>query len=139
MIDGPPELMLLTVDLDEHLVQMPPPSAGFHTLDPSLSDLGRKHRAEPVPPKSHSLMTDIDAAFVQQILDISKGQRETDVHHHRQADNLTARFEVAKWVRFGHPVRLRNHPARLKIICSDSAPERVRLWVRSEIGGTGLQ
>ena len=126
MIDGPPEVMLLTVDLDEHLVKMPAPSAGFHTLDPSLSDLGRKHRAEPVPPVSHRFMADIDAAFMQQVFDISKGQRETDVQHYRQADNLTARFEVAKWVRIRHPVRLRNRPARLKLICSDSTPHSAK-------------
>ena len=47
-------------------------------------------------------MANIDAALVQQILDIPKGQRETSVEHHRQADNLAARFEVAKWIRFGH-------------------------------------
>ena len=102
MIDGSPKVMLLTVDLDEHLVQMPPPSAGLHALNPSLSDLGSEHRAEPVPPVSHRFMADIDAAFVQQILDISKGQRETDVQLYRQADYLTARFEIAKWIRFGH-------------------------------------
>ena len=65
-------------------------------------------------------MADIDAAFVQQVFDISKRQRKTDVKHHRQTDNLTARFEIAKWIRFGHPARLRNHPARLKQFCSDS-------------------
>ena len=88
MIDGPPKVMSLTVDLDEHLVQMPSPPAGFHPLNPSLSDLGRKHRTEPVPPVSHRFMADINAAFVQQIFDISKGQRERDVQHHRQADDL---------------------------------------------------
>jgi len=46
MIDDPPKVMLLTVDLDEHLIQMPASPAGHHPLNPSLSDLGRKHRAE---------------------------------------------------------------------------------------------
>jgi hypothetical protein len=55
-----------------------------------------------MPPVSHGFMANIDAALVQQILDIPKGQRETNVEHHRQADNLAARFEVAKWIRFGH-------------------------------------
>ena len=122
MIDSPPKIVSLTVDLHEHLVQMPAPSAGFHTLDPALSDLSSEHRAEPMPPISHRFMADIDAAFVQQIFHIAKGQRETDIQHHRQADNLAARFEIAKWIRFGHPERLRNHPARLKQISSDSTP-----------------
>ncbi len=69
-------------------------------------------------------MTDIDAALVQQILDIAKGQRETDVHHNRQSDNLTARFEIAKWIRFAHIQTLRDRPARLKLVLSDSAVSR---------------
>ena len=40
-------------------------------------------------------MADIDAAFVQQIFHISKRKRKPDVHHHRQADDLRARLEVA--------------------------------------------
>ena len=43
-------------------------------------------------------MTDIDAALVQQIFNIPKRKREPDVQHYRQADNLTARFKIAKWV-----------------------------------------
>ncbi len=121
MIDGPPKVMSLTVDLHEHLVQMPPPPAGFHSGNPPFSDLRRKHRTEPMPPVSHSLMTDIDAAFVQQIFDIAKRQRETDVQHHRQADNLTARFEIAEWIRLGHLQTLQIRSARLKPVSSDSA------------------
>jgi hypothetical protein len=63
-------------------------------FDPELADLGGEHRAEPVPRGPDCFMTDIDAAFLQQILDIAKGQREANEHHHRQADNLTAGFEV---------------------------------------------
>ena len=116
--------MLLTVDLHEHLVQMPAPSAGFQTLDPPFSDLRSKHRTEPMPPKSNGLVAHVDAAFVEQIFHIAQRQRETDVQHYRQADDLTARFEIAKWIRFCHPTRLQSRPARLKLICSDSAVVR---------------
>ncbi len=126
VIDGPPKIMPLPVDLHKHLVQMPAPPAGLHAGNSAFSYLGSDHRAKPMPPVSHRFMADIDAAFVQQILDISKGQRETDVHHNRQSDNLTTRFEVPKWVRFGHPVRLRNRPARLKRFCSDTAGTTTR-------------
>jgi hypothetical protein len=34
-------------------------------------------------------------------------------------DNLTARFEVPKWIRFSLVRKVPNHPARLKLICSD--------------------
>ena len=76
---------------------MPPPLARFHSRNPPFPDLGRKHRTEPVTPVSHSLVNDIDAAFVQEIFHISKGQRERDVQHHRQADDLRTGFEITKW------------------------------------------
>ncbi len=121
MIHGPQKAKSLTVDLHEHLVQMPPPPAGFHSGNPPLLYLGRKHRTGSMPPVSHSLMTDIDVALLQQILDIAKGQRETDVHHNRQSDNLTARFEIAEWIRLGHLQTLQIRSARLKPVSSDSA------------------
>ena len=37
-------MFLNTVDLHEHLVQVPPPVAGFHALDAALPDLGGEHR-----------------------------------------------------------------------------------------------
>ena len=52
-------------------------------------------------------MADIDAAFVQQILDILKGQRETNVQHYRQADNLTACFKITKWIVVFHLEKVR--------------------------------
>ena len=67
MIDGTPKIMSLTVDLHEHLVQMPTPMAGFQTLDPPFSDLRSKQWTEPMPPKSNGLVAHVDAAFVQQI------------------------------------------------------------------------
>jgi hypothetical protein len=66
-------------------------------------------------------MTDIDAAFVEQIFHIAKQQRKTNIQHNRRADNFTVRFEIAKWVRIGDPTRPRNRPARLKLVLSDSA------------------
>ena len=106
MIDGPPKIVSLAVDLHEHLVKMPTPTAGFHTLYPALSDLSGEHWTEPVPPESHSLMTDIDAALVQQVLDVAKGQRKTDVHHNRKADDLLACLEIIERAAFRHPETL---------------------------------
>ncbi len=125
MIDGPPKVVPLAVDLHENLVQMPAPATGFHAHNSAFSDLRGKHRAEPVPPISHRFMANIDAAFVQKILDISTGQGKTDVQHHRQADYLSARFKIAKWVCFDHLQTVRNRPARFKSVCSDSTPRGV--------------
>jgi hypothetical protein len=98
-----------------------PVASAVVSCNPPFSDLGREHRTEPMPPKSHSFVAHIDAAFMKQVFHIAERQRKSHVQHHSQADYLTARFEIAKWIRFGHPTRLRNRPARLKLICSDSA------------------
>ena len=74
-----------------------------------------------MPPVSHSFMANIDAAFMEQVFDIAKGQWEAELQHHCQADNLAARFEIAKWIRFGHVQPLQIRPARLKPVCSESA------------------
>ena len=121
VINGPPQVVSLAIDFHEHLVQMPPPATGFHALDAALSDLGREQRAEPMPPISHCFMADIDATLMQKILDVPKRQRKPDVEHDSQTNDLTARFEIAKWIRFGHVQPLQIRPARLKPVCSESA------------------
>ncbi|WP_413849584.1 hypothetical protein [Tateyamaria sp.] len=73
-------------------------------------------------------MADINAPFMEQIFNIAKGQRETDVHHNRQSDNLTARFEIAKRIKIGHPARLQTRPARLNPVSSDSADRGKRTY-----------
>ena len=77
---------------------------------------------EPVPPEAHDLVADLDAALVQQVFDVPQRQRETDVEHHSQADDLVARLEVAEGAGFGHAARLGGTPARLKQNSSDSTP-----------------
>jgi hypothetical protein len=73
-----------------------------------------------VPPVSYSFMAHLDAAFVQQSFHIAKGQREIDIQHHRQTDILATRFEIAKWIRFGHLQTLEIYSTRLKSVSSDS-------------------
>lgn len=52
VIDGTPKVVLLAIDLHEHLVQVPTPLAGLYALDPALPNLECKHRAEPMPPEA---------------------------------------------------------------------------------------
>ncbi|MDB9810039.1 creatininase family protein [Planktomarina temperata] len=59
---------------------------------------------------------------MQQILDVPQRQREPDVHHYRQADDLGGRLEVAKRGAFCHGRTLNSRPARLKPVSSDRAP-----------------
>ena len=67
-------------------------------------------------------MADVDGALVQQVLHIAKRKWKANVHHDRQADDLRAAVKAPERVCFRHEQRLRNHPARLKQICSDKAP-----------------
>ncbi|WP_282151449.1 alpha/beta-hydrolase family protein [Ruegeria atlantica] len=56
---------------------------------------------------------------MQQIFDIPKRERETDVQHHCKANDLRAGFEILERGRIGHVQKLRNTPARLKQSSSD--------------------
>ncbi len=83
MIDRPPQIAELAVDLHEHLIQVPAPlRIAAHVCDPLLSDLGGEHRPKPVPPEPDSLVADVDPALGQQILDVAQRQRVSHVHHH---------------------------------------------------------
>lgn len=80
MINGTPKVEPFAVDLHEHLVQVPPLLwPGTQPLGSLPSDFGGENRAKPMPLETHGVMTDIDAAFVQQVLDISQREREADV------------------------------------------------------------
>jgi len=102
VIDSAPEIVLLAVDFDEDLIEMPSPllalSQGLRAL---LPDLGCEHRAEPVPPMAHAFMADVDPTFVEQVFDIPQRKWKSDIHHHCKTDDFWRRIEVAKWV-LGH-------------------------------------
>ena len=72
MVNSPPEVVGFTVNLYEHLVQMPLPiRMSTKLLNPFSSDLRGEQRSKAIPPKPHSLMADFDPAFVEQILHIA--------------------------------------------------------------------
>jgi len=66
-------------------------------------------------------MAQFDAAFVQQILHLPEREREPDIQHHRQADDVGAGFEILKWVTFCDSQTLVQRPAHLKLVSSDKA------------------
>ena len=72
MVYRPLKIVRLTIDLHEHLVEVPSPAAGLHPINPTLPNLGGEHRAEPMPPGPNRLVANIDAAFMQQIFHIPK-------------------------------------------------------------------
>jgi hypothetical protein len=103
VIYGAPEVVGFAVDLYELLVQMPlQVRMTAKVLNPFSSNLRGKHRTETVPQEPHGFMADIDAALMQQILDVAKGKRKPDVHHHSKVDDLQRCFEVTEWAVFFH-------------------------------------
>jgi hypothetical protein len=60
-----PQVVHLSIDLHEHLVEVPSPPAGSHPLDPAFPDPGGEHRAEPVLSVPDRFVTGVDIAFVQ--------------------------------------------------------------------------
>ncbi len=86
---------VLAIHFHKNLVYVPLPFRECPQLLNTLSsDLGGKHRAEPVPPKAYCFMAYIDPTLVQQIFDITKRKQKSDVHHHREADDLGIGFEM---------------------------------------------
>jgi hypothetical protein len=71
-------------------------------------------------------MANVDAALVQQVLDIPKRKREPDVHHHRQADDRGGCLEVTKGAAFCHPAKVDGCPARLNQVSSDGVDGSTR-------------
>ena len=76
-------------------------------------DLTREHRAEALPPEAHRPVAHLDAALMEQVLHVPQGEREANVEHDRQADDLGAGLEVAEWAALGHAWEGNTPPARL--------------------------
>ena len=83
-----------------------------HEAGPADPDLAGEHRPEPVHPEPHTLMANVDAALMQQVLNIAERQREADIHHHRKLDDLGRCLEVAEWIS-GHGASLDPSPCPL--------------------------
>src|SRR5271168_3772968 len=97
MIDRPPQIAELAVDLHERLIQVPTPlRIAAHVRGASLADLGSEHWAKPVPPEPDGLVADVDPALGQQILDVAQRQWVPHVHHHHQTDDLRRAVEISE-------------------------------------------
>jgi len=66
-------------------------------------------------------MADVYASFVKQVLDVPQRKRKPDIHHHCQADDFRAGFEVFERVAFFHGSRVEARSVGLKSGCSDTA------------------
>lgn len=89
MVDDAPKVMLLPIDHHKHLVEVPAPvTEPAHLRHTLATDLRGEHGAEPVPPKPHSLVANVDPALEQQVLNVPQAQRKPDVHHYHQPDDF---------------------------------------------------
>ena len=89
VVDGTPLIMTFPVDLDEHLIKVPFPMPETpHAVHSLPTNVGSKHRTEAVPPEPHRLVTQVNAALEEQVLDVPQAQRETHIHHDHQPDDL---------------------------------------------------
>jgi len=71
------------------LIQVPTPLGnGSQSLLPAPPDFRREHRSEPIPPKPHGLVANVDTTLIKQVLDLPQRQGKADIHHHRQTDYL---------------------------------------------------
>jgi hypothetical protein len=69
VIDGPPEVVSLAVDLHENLIKVPAPMAETsHPAGPLPLDVSREQGTESVPPEPHGLMANVHPSREQQIL-----------------------------------------------------------------------
>jgi hypothetical protein len=50
----------------------------------------------------HRFMADVDAALMQQVLDVSERKGKANVQHYRQANDLRAAVKVLERVAFCH-------------------------------------
>jgi hypothetical protein len=80
--------------------------AGPHSLDTALPDLGREHRPEALLTETHHLVADLDAALVEQILNVPQRDWEADYIITARRMDLGARLEVLEGVGFGQLEKL---------------------------------
>jgi len=80
-----------------HVVEVQPPvTKAAHARDVLSSDITGNYRPEPVPPRSHRFMENVDPALEQPILDVPQRQLKPPASHHYRPDHLWRRIEEPK-------------------------------------------
>jgi len=71
LINSPPEVNHLAIELHIHLIKMPfPMFEAAHPLDPLASNVSGEDRPKPVPPQTHGFVANVYPALEQQIFDV---------------------------------------------------------------------
>ncbi len=84
LIHGAPQVLLATLDRDEHLVEMP----GVSEPATSAPSSARILRTEPPTPLPDGLIGDVDTPAGQHVLHVSEAEREAMIEPHRVADDV---------------------------------------------------
>ena len=103
--------------------QFPAPVRVVARVGAPFPDLGGECGPKPVPPVPDRLVTNVDAAFEQDVFDLAQVQRIADVEHHREADDFQRGFEIPEGIGL-HLHRLRVRALPLERVFSDSAGGR---------------
>ena len=91
-----------------------------------LVDVCCEHRTGPVTPISHGFIVDLDPSLMQKVFDVAERQWETNVKHHRQADDFGRGLAVAEGAALGHPRTLPGRLDGLNQSSSENTPVRHR-------------
>ena len=84
LIHGAPQVLLATLDRDEHLVEMP----GVSEPATSAPQSARIFRTEPSTPLPDGLIGDFGTSAGQHVLHVSEAEREAMIEPHRVADDF---------------------------------------------------
>ena len=83
-VDGPPHEYPFATDANHHLIEMPH-AAGTPAF---AANIGGDRGTELAGPGSDGLITDVNAALGEQILNVAQARGETEMESHRQADRV---------------------------------------------------
>jgi hypothetical protein len=71
LINRSPQITLLAIHPYENPVQMPPSEKKYPILDTTFLDLSHKHQFKSMAPRSYYFAADVDATFMEQVVDLS--------------------------------------------------------------------
>ena len=92
MVDCPPEIVRDAVDLHEVPAEMSAPAGqGANPVNLSAPDFSGEKWIKPIPSEPQGLMAHLNAALMQEILDVPLRELAEDTEHRRQANDFKAR------------------------------------------------
>ena len=120
LIDRAPEAMVLTLDRQHDLVEMPFVAPSWPTLTQLIGIL----LAEPQRPLADRLVGNDDTPAGHQLCNVAKAQRKPEVEPRHVADDLTRIADAAVKLILCHPGNLKEHDRLRQLDSTDSTSHR---------------